>query len=55
TPPFSFRGDSGAIVLTREGGILGMVHGGAISSKHTGFDVVYVIPFWFIMEQIRKV
>ncbi|KAJ3825590.1 hypothetical protein F5880DRAFT_215325 [Lentinula raphanica] len=51
--PFSDEGDSGSIVLTRDGSVLGMVTGGAGSSGST--DLTYVTPFWFILEQIRNV
>ncbi|KAJ3825589.1 hypothetical protein F5880DRAFT_1610980 [Lentinula raphanica] len=50
--PFSDKGDSGSIVLTRDGSILGMITGGAGCTNAT--DVSYLTPFWFILEQIRK-
>ncbi|KAJ3765416.1 hypothetical protein FB446DRAFT_698295 [Lentinula raphanica] len=51
--PFSAPGDSGSIVLTRDGHILGMITGGAGSTDST--DITYATPFHFILEQIRKV
>jgi hypothetical protein len=49
---FSDVGDSGSIVLTREGKILGMLTGGAGSTL--GTDVTWLTPFWWLQEQIRK-
>ncbi|VDB85517.1 unnamed protein product [Peniophora sp. CBMAI 1063] len=51
--PFSAPGDSGAIVLTREGRILGMITGGAGSLA--GTDITYLTPYWYIEEEIKKV
>ena len=49
---FTDVGDSGSIVLTREGNILGMVTGGAGSAD--GTDVTWITPFWWLQEQIKK-
>ncbi|KAI0292289.1 hypothetical protein BC826DRAFT_1019683 [Russula brevipes] len=49
---FSDPGDSGAIVLTREGKILGMLTSGAGPTDET--DVTYLTPFWWVLEQIQK-
>ena len=49
---FSDVGDSGSIVLTREGKILGMLTGGAGTTLET--DVTWLTPFWWLQEQIRK-
>ena len=49
---FSECGDSGSIVLTREGKILGMVTGGAGPADET--DVTWFTPFWWLLEQIKK-
>ena len=49
---FSDVGDSGSIVLTREGKILGMVTGGAGPTSET--DVTWLTPFWWLQEQIKK-
>ncbi|KAJ3479860.1 hypothetical protein NLI96_g8767 [Meripilus lineatus] len=53
TGPFSAPGDSGSIVLTRDGGILGMITGGAGNTY--GTDVTYLTPYWYIEEEIKKV
>lgn len=50
---FSSQGDSGAIVLDRDGGIVGMLTGGAGSqSKH--LDISYIIPYWWLEGEIKK-
>ncbi len=49
---FSDNGDSGSIVLTRDGHILGMLTGGAGPSPRT--DISYVTPFWRILELINE-
>ena len=51
--PFSAPGDSGSIVLTRDGRILGMLTGGAGTAEST--DVSYLTPYWYIEEEIKKV
>ncbi|KAJ3762339.1 hypothetical protein EV360DRAFT_35959 [Lentinula raphanica] len=58
--PFSGKGDSGSIILTRDGSILGMMTGGAAghgtdADRTANIDVTYATPFCFILEQIRKV
>ena len=52
---FSAPGDSGAIVLERSGGIVGMVTGGSCSGEDGDMDVTYVTPYWWLEEQIQKV
>jgi hypothetical protein len=49
---FSNAGDSGSIVLTREGKILGMLTSGADPTPET--DVTWLTPFWWLQEQIKK-
>jgi hypothetical protein len=49
---FSEVGDSGSIVLTREGKILGMLTGGAGPTPEA--DVTWLTPFWWLQEQIKK-
>ena len=49
---FSEAGDSGSIILTREGKILGMLTGGAGPTLET--DVTWLTPFWWLQEQIKK-
>ena len=51
--PFSAPGDSGSIVLTRDGHILGMLTGGAGTTERT--DVTYITPYCYIEEEIKKV
>ena len=50
---FSAPGDSGSIVLDRNGRILGMLTGGAGTDNR--MDVTYLTPYWYIEEQIKKV
>ncbi|KAJ3766259.1 hypothetical protein FB446DRAFT_758532 [Lentinula raphanica] len=51
---FADKGDSGSIILTRDGGILGLLT--SKSRNGPGKPVLtYFTPFWFIMERIRKV
>lgn len=50
---FSAPGDSGAIVLERGGGIVGMLTGGGSATDET--DITYVTPYWWLDEQIKKV
>ncbi|TDL27071.1 hypothetical protein BD410DRAFT_812777 [Rickenella mellea] len=50
--PFSAPGDSGAIVLDRNGGILGMVNGGAGTDDRT--DITYLTPYWYLEAEIKK-
>lgn len=50
--PFSAPGDSGSIVLDRNGRILGMVTGGAGTTN--GTDVTYLTPYWYIEQEIKK-
>jgi len=49
---FSDASDSGSIVLTREGKILGMLTSGAGPTEET--DVTWLTPFWWLLEQIKK-
>ncbi|KAF8877737.1 hypothetical protein CPB84DRAFT_1794698 [Gymnopilus junonius] len=49
---FSDKGDSGSIVLARDGKILGMLTGGCGSVQET--DITFVTPFWWILEQIKE-
>jgi hypothetical protein len=50
---FSASGDSGAIMLERDGGIVGMVTGGGGATEKT--DITYLTPYWWLHEQIKKV
>ncbi|KAI0263962.1 hypothetical protein BC834DRAFT_884755, partial [Gloeopeniophorella convolvens] len=49
---FSDAGDSGSIVVTREGKILGMVTGRAGPTDDT--DVTWLTPYWWLQDQIKK-
>jgi hypothetical protein len=51
---FSDTGDSGAIVLTREGKILGMLTGASGAGPTEETDVTWLTPFWWILVQIQK-
>jgi hypothetical protein len=50
---FSEKGDSGSIVLTRDGKILGMLTGGTGPTDE--IDVTYVTPFWWLLQLIKEV
>ncbi|KAK7032242.1 hypothetical protein VNI00_013200 [Paramarasmius palmivorus] len=50
---FSAPGDSGAIVLERSGGIVGMLTGGGGAAEEN--DITYLTPYWWFEEQIKKV
>jgi len=50
---FSEPGDSGSIVLTRDGKILGLLTGGAGPTAET--DMTFVTPYWWLEQQIKKV
>ncbi|KAG8859821.1 hypothetical protein FRC20_011778 [Serendipita sp. 405] len=49
---FSAPGDSGSIVLDRNGRILGMLTGGAGTTD--GTDVTYLTPYWYLEAEIKK-
>ncbi|KAI0696962.1 hypothetical protein C8T65DRAFT_743357 [Cerioporus squamosus] len=49
----SEAGDSGSIVVTRAGEILGMVTGGA-GPPSDATDITWVTPFWWLQDQIKK-
>jgi hypothetical protein len=48
---FSDAGDSGSIVLARNGGIVGILTGGAGPTNET--DITYITPYWWIEQQIK--
>jgi hypothetical protein len=48
---FSDAGDSGSIVLARDGRILGILTGGAGPTDET--DITYITPYWWIEQQIK--
>lgn len=49
---FSKAGDSGSIVLTRDGKILGLLTGGMGPTAET--DMTFVTPYWWLEQQIKK-
>ncbi|KAM5531469.1 hypothetical protein V8D89_014859 [Ganoderma adspersum] len=49
---FSAPEDSGAIVLERGGGIIGMLTSGG--GKAEDIDTTYLTPYWWLDEQIKK-
>lgn len=51
TRKFSDAGDSGSIVLARDGRIVGIVTGGAGPTDRT--DITYITPYWWIEKQIK--
>jgi len=48
---FSDPGDSGSIVLSRDGRIVGMLTGGAGPTGET--DIAYLTPYWWIEKEIK--
>ncbi|KAJ3715490.1 hypothetical protein C8R42DRAFT_698343 [Lentinula raphanica] len=50
-PRFSDKGDSGSIVLTRDGRIVGLLTGGAGPSD--SIDITYLTPYWWLEQQIK--
>ncbi|KAH0551399.1 hypothetical protein GP486_007386 [Trichoglossum hirsutum] len=48
---FSHAGDSGSIVLTRDGRIVGILTGGAGLSDEN--DITYLTPYWWVEQQIK--
>jgi len=48
---FSRNGDSGSIVLTRDGRIVGILTGGAGPTNST--DITYLTPYWWLEKQIK--
>ncbi|KZS87133.1 hypothetical protein SISNIDRAFT_322227 [Sistotremastrum niveocremeum HHB9708] len=54
TRTFSEAGDSGSIVLDREGRVVGMVTGASGSLEEDEASVSYVTPYWWILEQMEE-
>ncbi|KAI9767871.1 MAG: hypothetical protein M1840_005364 [Geoglossum simile] len=48
---FSYAGDSGSIVLARDGRIVGILTGGAGLIDES--DITYLIPYWWVEQQIK--
>ncbi|KAG8734626.1 hypothetical protein FRC10_011605 [Ceratobasidium sp. 414] len=48
---FSDNGDSGSIVLARDGRIVGILTGGAGPADET--DITYLTPYWWVEKQIK--
>lgn len=51
---FSDNGDSGAIVVTREGRIVGLLNGGSPSAAIGATDISYITPYWWLERQIKE-
>ena len=50
--PFSAPGDSGAIILGRDGRIVALITGGGGKTDET--DVTYATPYWWLEKQIKE-
>ena len=50
TRKFSDAGDSGSIVLARDGRIVGIVTGAGPTDRT---DITYITPYWWIEKQIK--
>lgn len=50
---FSAAGDSGSIVLDRDGRIVGLLTGGAGSADGSRTVISYITPYWWLEEKIR--
>ena len=48
---FSDSGDSGSIVLARDGRIVGILTGGSGPTDET--DITYLTPYWWIEKEIK--
>ena len=48
---FSDPGDSGSIVLDRDGRIVGLLTGGA--GPTDGTDITYLTPYWWVEKQVK--
>jgi hypothetical protein len=48
---FSEGGDSGSVVLARDGRIVGILTGGAGPTDET--DITYLTPYWWVEQQIK--
>jgi hypothetical protein len=48
---FSDPGDSGSIVLSRDGRIVGILTGGAGPTDDT--DITYLTPYWWVEKEIK--
>ena len=49
---FSDAGDSGSIVLARDGRIVGILTGGAGPTDR--IDITYLTPYWLVEQQIKS-
>jgi len=50
---FSAAGDSGSIVVTGEGRVVGLLTGGSGTTEYN--DVTYVTPYFWLEERVKKV
>ena len=48
---FSETGDSGSIVVARDGRVVGLLTGGAGPADET--DITYITPYWWVEKQIK--
>lgn len=48
---FSHAGDSGSIILARDGRIVGILTGGAGPADET--NITYFTPYWWVEQQIK--
>lgn len=48
---FSDSGDSGSIVLARDGRIVGILNGGSGPTDET--DITYLTPYWWVEKEIK--
>lgn len=51
TKRFSAPGDSGSVVLTRDGRIVGILTGGA--GPTWNHDITYLTPYWWLEKKIK--
>lgn len=50
---FSAAGDSGSIVLDRDGRIVGLLTSGAGAYGEPESDISYITPYWWLEQQIK--
>jgi hypothetical protein len=53
---FSAGGDSGAVAMTQDGMLVGLMHSGSGEEGQGGIekiDITHITPFWWILERLR--
>jgi len=50
---FSDPGNSGSIVLARDGHIVGILTASAGPTDETASDIMYLTPYWWVEQQIK--